>query len=416
MNSWIFQGNPDQFDIDTYLERTRIITWTVRQKHFAKDMSPGDRVFLWRASGKKKRVAGVIASGWLIEEPQDRLDDSSSDDLWHVKPKSTEQLRVQIRIDKIASPREVIQAKWLQDDPVLRDLLILRLHVGTNYILKSEESERLSNLWGNTGRNWNRSESIAGLWAYHQTYNGTVSRRVESPVAIVSERIGRAVTGVYNKVMNFRAIDPRDKRKGLTGWSATDYAVWTEFYDSQSREIQAKNLDAEFNQLWPDANIAQPEGITVEEATTASTSRGGQGFISDPATRKAVEEHAMKRAEEFYRKCSFEVKNTANTKPYDFRCTKGTLEVRVEVKGSTGGASEVKLTTGEVKNALGKNYRTDLFIVSEIRVVHTQDGPRAEGGTERVIENWKPDSDDLTPTIYRYRVPEEQISLEGENP
>jgi hypothetical protein len=58
VNTWIFQGNPDQFDIDTHLRRARRITWTVGQVHLAASMKPGDRVFLWRAGGKR-RVLGV---------------------------------------------------------------------------------------------------------------------------------------------------------------------------------------------------------------------------------------------------------------------------------------------------------------------------------------------------------------------
>ena len=48
----------------------------------------------------------------------------------------------------------------------------------------------------------NEAESIAGLWAYAKTYGKEVSRLPGSPVADGALRIGRAVTGVYNKVMN----------------------------------------------------------------------------------------------------------------------------------------------------------------------------------------------------------------------
>jgi hypothetical protein len=34
--------------------------------------------------------------------------------------------------------------------------------------------------------------------------------------AAVTVKIGRAVTGVYNKVMNFRSVDPRDNRAGMS--------------------------------------------------------------------------------------------------------------------------------------------------------------------------------------------------------
>jgi hypothetical protein len=60
---------------------------------------------------------------------------------------------------------------------------------------------------------------VAGLWAYTQTYGQQVSRLPGSPVAEVALVVGRAISGVYNKVMNFRAIDPRDERAGMSGAS-----------------------------------------------------------------------------------------------------------------------------------------------------------------------------------------------------
>ena len=46
--------------------------------------------------------------------------------------------------------------------------------------------------------------------------------------------IGRAITGVYNKVMNFRAIDPTDPRAGLSAGGQVEHAVWDEFYDASN--------------------------------------------------------------------------------------------------------------------------------------------------------------------------------------
>ena len=58
MSYFIFQGNPDIFDIDTYISDNDEIQWQVRQH--IKDVHVGDVVFIWRASGKKKAVSGVV--------------------------------------------------------------------------------------------------------------------------------------------------------------------------------------------------------------------------------------------------------------------------------------------------------------------------------------------------------------------
>lgn len=102
----------------------------------------------------------------------------------------------------------------------------------------------------NTGRDWNWEESLAGLWAYKETRGGPVSRTVGSPVTEVALTIGRAIGGVYNKVMNFRALDPRDERKGLAAGGQTDEEVWSEFYDVQTNSLDGDRLDREYEALW----------------------------------------------------------------------------------------------------------------------------------------------------------------------
>jgi hypothetical protein len=60
MATWIFQGKPNTFDIDGYLEQCdSSVTWSVRQH--AKDIAVGDTVFLWRSEGDgKQRGAGAM--------------------------------------------------------------------------------------------------------------------------------------------------------------------------------------------------------------------------------------------------------------------------------------------------------------------------------------------------------------------
>jgi Protein NO VEIN, C-terminal len=254
-------------------------------------------------------------------------------------------------------------------------------------------------------RPWNRAESIAGLWAYEKAYGREVSRSAGSPVAIVAERIGRAVTGVYNKVMNFRHLDPRDARKGLTGGGKADDAVWAEFFDDETKELRIDALNVAFERLWPAGSADQPETVTDEELVSVTSGRGGQGFINDPQLRKAIEDRAMEAALEYYRSRFSLVEDTSRSEPYDLRATADDLEVRVEVKGSTGAGTDILLTMGEVTNARGDRWRTDLFLVTNIRVTQSPDGPQAHGGDVRIIKGWIPLDEHLKATVYRYRVP-----------
>ena len=46
MNAWLFQGNPDQFNIDEYLRASENIYWSVSVKKYQKEIALGDVVFV----------------------------------------------------------------------------------------------------------------------------------------------------------------------------------------------------------------------------------------------------------------------------------------------------------------------------------------------------------------------------------
>jgi hypothetical protein len=59
MNTWIFQGNPDRFDVDAYLATwPNPVFWLVTRQ--ANEMLLGDRVFLWRNEGPAKRYRASL--------------------------------------------------------------------------------------------------------------------------------------------------------------------------------------------------------------------------------------------------------------------------------------------------------------------------------------------------------------------
>jgi len=132
---------------------------------------------------------------------------------------------------------QTLKRDWLLDDPACSELLIIRQPAGTNFPLEPWEAERLQNLWTKTGVDWSRAESIAALQTYLALYGKQISRKPGSPVAALAMLIGRAVTGAYNKIMNFRAIDPRDSRAGMDGASNVDRSVWAEFFNERGQTI-----------------------------------------------------------------------------------------------------------------------------------------------------------------------------------
>jgi hypothetical protein len=271
--TWIFQGNPKWFDIDGFLATSPARAfWTVSR--YKDEIAVGDRVFLWRSVGKGDGVSGIVAEATVISPAVPRPDDEMSRPFWLTGDPKEIKDRADLRFVRVANKREILKRDWLQEDPVLRDLLILKSANSTNFKIDDHHAKRLDALWMKTGHDWNRSESVAGLWAYMKTHGSEVSKLPGSPVANVSLMIGRAVGGVYNKVMNFRALDPRDERAGMSGVGRVDQVVWDEFFDLATRTLNEKALEGEFDRLWgavpPDASLVDEPEISSNNTIAES--------------------------------------------------------------------------------------------------------------------------------------------------
>lgn len=272
MSTWIFQANPSIFDVDGYLQAMPgAITWLVKQN--SKEMEVGDTVFIWRSQGTdtKEKRSGVIASAEIISPVTTMLDDLQAHPYWlDASQFDTAKPRVWLRLDRVANKKEELKREWLLEDECLREMLILKRPAGTNFKLTDKEGQRLRKMWSRVGQNWSRNESVAGLWAYVETYGKEVSRSPSSPVGTVSKVTGRAVSGVYNKVMNFRSIDPRDARQGMSGAGVTDRNVWNEFFDDANQSLDEEDVKVEFLRIWGTDSIDVIE-TTTEDAADAAT-------------------------------------------------------------------------------------------------------------------------------------------------
>lgn len=143
---------------------------------------------------------------------------------------------------------------------------------------------------------------------------------------------------------------------------------------------------------------ARSSGRRESERVTASDAQGRQ---LDPARRKAVEQYAMTLAKQAYP----DSEDTSATESFDLRTYEAGVEVRVEVKGTVGAGEYVLVTTNEVENSRGSDWRTDLFVVSNIKLTYENGEYLASGGDIYSIRGWTAEPQDLTPTQYRYRVP-----------
>jgi hypothetical protein len=131
----------------------------------------------------------------------------------------------------------------------------------------------------------------------------------------------------------------------------------------------------------------------------------GSGYIADSAVRSAIEWQAVNLATEEYEAQGYKVDYTGSSKPYDLVVTKKRDVRRVEVKGSSGAASTVELTSGEVGNSR-ELIPTDLYVVDGIQWTRAADGAvHASGGNTRWWKDWTTEDSSLTATRYRYVLP-----------
>lgn len=145
-------------------------------------------------------------------------------------------------------------------------------------------------------------------------------------------------------------------------------------------------------------------GSTVAKKGRAGK-RGGSGYIADSAVRSAIEWRAVNLAIAAYEADGYQVEYTGSTKPYDLAVKKGDEERRVEVKGSSGVATTVELTIGEVNNCR-KHTMTDLFVADGIRWLREPDGSvRADGGDVRWWKDWTAEDDSLEAIRFRHTLP-----------
>ena len=135
MPNWIFQGNPKQFDVDTYIRENKKVEWSVRQKNFIDEMQSGDKVFIWRSDGEERESGGVVALGEIVSEP---FENEEEDDV-----------KVEVKVEEFRLRQEegMLPRVQLRDLPQTMNMQIFRMRQHTNYRMKDPEFESLLELW-----------------------------------------------------------------------------------------------------------------------------------------------------------------------------------------------------------------------------------------------------------------------------
>jgi hypothetical protein len=252
--TWIFQSNPESFDLDNYLRKCPG-TFLFIVKRYAEQIAAGDTVFIWQAKGKTDGSrAGIVAEAQVISPVKEQPDEPASLPFWADPSQAhVPENRVRLQLVKHAKAKECLKREWLLHDSALGDLLVLRQPAETTFPVGPTESVRLRRLWDKTGTDWSEAESTAALWVYDQTYGKPVSKLKGSPVEQLAQVIGRAPGSVYNKLMNFRSLDDRIPVSGFTGINRTDKVVWERYYDAALKRLDSQALEAAYRSFWEKA-------------------------------------------------------------------------------------------------------------------------------------------------------------------
>jgi hypothetical protein len=150
MTTFIFQGNPDRFDIDGYLAGAKErVSWLMTSSY--KEITAGDRVFIWRAKGTKRlyQSSGIIAECIVEGSASIRPDDPEAVPFWTEKSDANAAYRVWLRLFRVAAKGTLLGEKQIAGNPRLTNVGPIGYRAGTNYKLKPSESEELNKLWNN---------------------------------------------------------------------------------------------------------------------------------------------------------------------------------------------------------------------------------------------------------------------------
>jgi hypothetical protein len=141
-----------------------------------------------------------------------------------------------------------------------------------------------------------------------------------------------------------------------------------------------------------------------ENAAPPAQGKGGQGHQQDTARRLAIERHALDRSLEVYAALGA-VNPIELGKPYDISVELDGTEIHIEVKGSSGHADSVLVTSGEIDHAKG-HPNVELVVVDQIEWSVEDDGTvHTFGGRTRRWTSWLPTPESLEPKTYKHTLP-----------
>jgi len=141
--AWLFQGNPEIFDIDAYLGETKYRYWSCPKFH--KEIQTGDKAFFYRCG----KDGAVIAKGTIAEVPVSREYVKHPELLSEFNKEKKIVLKVGINIDetRVSNPENTVSRYDLLHDTLLKENSLITSRQSSVFKLTEGERTALENLW-----------------------------------------------------------------------------------------------------------------------------------------------------------------------------------------------------------------------------------------------------------------------------
>jgi hypothetical protein len=139
MTTWIFQCNPDSYDLPGALRESAVETWLANQ--YRSDIKAGDTVYLWETGEQ----SGILAVARVLSDPA-KMSQSPNDAKFNMggRDLSGDRWRVRLQVDKVFTPR--LLKTDLIKNATLANLPNIKFANATNFKLSPEEATALAEL------------------------------------------------------------------------------------------------------------------------------------------------------------------------------------------------------------------------------------------------------------------------------
>ncbi|QFY77782.1 HNH endonuclease [Alcaligenes faecalis] len=204
-NAWVFQGNPNFYDLEKYIQSSRQIYWNTPNRNRAK-IAIGDPVIIWRSTIDR----GAIAVGYVNELPTKAAEvlhpEVLGREFWveHEVVKEEEwKTGIQLAGDiRVSSAQGMVTHEQFMQHPLLQKSQIIQNPRGTIFRLSQTEFQAFEKLWRSSSF---LRDACSFWWVNHKQ-----TRRQEVEGGYIWSPTSKK-NGAFNQTYeNLRLVQPGD--------------------------------------------------------------------------------------------------------------------------------------------------------------------------------------------------------------